>query len=306
MLALPIFFDIDWYKDFINSLDDCTYLSPMEETLKIFLMHIGYPYMNISDFSVISFDEINKIYRKIKKLPSDYFYTTRKVGGRNIKIYKHNWKKFINAYNSLIRKKINVEIVKQLNIKCCPYCNENYIFNRNNYSTAQLDHFYSKNEYPVFAICLYNLVPACPVCNHVKGTKDIGVSPHNHMLNFDEFRFSYSFKSMDWINDPNEIKIEFLFDKTSEFGKNFKTNLSVLKLKDAYENHTDYVQEILKKTVIYNDDVIDNIMDSFPSLFSSKEEVIQMLFGNYINNVDLLKRPLSKLTHDILIENGII
>lgn len=126
------------------------------------------------------------------------------------------------------------------------------------------------------------------------------------MLNFDEFRFSYSFKSMDWINDPNEIKIEFLFDKTSEFGKNFKINLSVLKLEDAYENHTDYVQEILKKTVIYNDDVIDNIMDSFPSLFSSKEEVIQILFDNYINNVDLLKRPLSKLTHDILIENGII
>lgn len=105
MLALPIFLDIDWYKDFINSLDNCTYLNPMEETLKIFLTNIGYPYKNIIDFSVISLDEINEIYRKIKKLSSNCFYTTRKVGGRNIKIYNHNWKKFINAYNYLIRKK---------------------------------------------------------------------------------------------------------------------------------------------------------------------------------------------------------
>ena len=57
---------------------------------------------------------------------------------------------------------------------------------------------------------------------------------------------------------------------------------------------------------MYIDDVIDNIIADFPSMLSYKEEVIQVLFGNYINNTDLLKHLLSKLTHGILTENGII
>ena len=37
-------------------------------------------------------------------------------------------------------------------------------------------------------------------------------------------------------------------------------------------------------TFLYIDDVIDNIIADFPSMLSYKEEVIQVLFGNYINN----------------------
>lgn len=102
-------------------------------------------------------------------------------------------------------------------------------------------------NYPIFAICLYNLVPACPACNHIKGTQDIGVSPYDHSLNFDKLKISYIPKSSNWINDSKEIDISFKYDKLSEFGNKIKRNLTVLELEEAYKNHTDYVQEILKK-----------------------------------------------------------
>ena len=47
-------------------------------------------------------------------------------------------------------------------------------------------------------------------------------------------------------------------------------------------------------------------MQDFPDLFSSDEELIRTIFGNYIREEELLKRPLSKLTRDILEELGLI
>lgn len=47
-------------------------------------------------------------------------------------------------------------------------------------------------------------------------------------------------------------------------------------------------------------------MNDLPELFSSDDELIQTIFANYIKEEDLLKRPLSKLTRDLLKEMEII
>ena len=47
-------------------------------------------------------------------------------------------------------------------------------------------------------------------------------------------------------------------------------------------------------------------MRDFPELFSSDEELIQAIFSNYICEEDMLKRPLSKITMDLLKELSII
>lgn len=313
LIELPEFSDTAWYKEIIEKLSKSSYIDPMNKMLKKLFADISYSkYKNISDFSVASFQDIKDIYEKIIKIPSkDYFYTIKickdkKGNDRKKKEFNDDWKAYINAYNKLVREKTNLEIVNHLNIKCCPYCNENYVFNRDKHSSAQLDHFYSKDEYPIFAVCLYNLVPTCPACNHIKGTHNIGVSPHDHLLDFDNLRISYKPKSANWINDPREIEIDFKYDEHSEFGQKLKENLSALEIEKAYNNHTDYVQELLKKMEIYNDDTISNILADFPLLFSTDEEVFRIIFGNFTKKSDYLKRPLSKLTHDILDENGFI
>ena len=71
-------------------------------------------------------------------------------------------------------------------------------------------------------------------------------------------------------------------------------------------HHCDYVQEIIKKHIIYSNSKIEEISSEFPDLFKSKEEVYRIVFGNYITNDELGKRPLSKLTRDIYEELGLV
>lgn len=57
-----------------------------------------------------------------------------------------------------------------LNIPVCPFCNRQYItswedMKKEKKSTADLDHFFPKSEYPLFALSLFNFVPSCQVCN---------------------------------------------------------------------------------------------------------------------------------------------
>ena len=73
-----------------------------------------------------------------------------------------------------------------------------------------------------------------------------------------------------------------------------------------HTGHKDYVQEILKKAQIYGKGHRENLMRDFPELFSSDEELIQAIFSNYICEEDMLKRPLSKITMDLLKELSII
>ena len=78
-----------------------------------------------------------------------------------------------------------------------------------------------------------------------------------------------------------------------------KIQKKIFNLDNVYKFHTDYVQEIIKKAIMYNEDKINEILDEFPELFSSRDEVYRIIFGNYVNKDDFNKRPLSKLTKDI-------
>jgi hypothetical protein len=64
------------------------------------------------------------------------------------------------------------ELCKELSGYICPYCNSNFtntiIINKNGVARTQLDHFLPRSFYPIFAVSLYNLIPACYNCNHSK------------------------------------------------------------------------------------------------------------------------------------------
>lgn len=86
-----------------------------------------------------------------------------------------NYKQLKNEYRH--------RILNEMDVPVCPYCNMNYTIgykkNGSIKNTADIDHYYIKSEYPEYALCLYNFVPACPVCNQkIKGATGMTVKTH--------------------------------------------------------------------------------------------------------------------------------
>lgn len=258
------------------------------------------------------FDDLKRIHETISGQENIFLDIIIDSEGKEKKIIKDKWKSIYYLYDKFIKKGINTQLIQKYGIKCCPYCNENYIINRKKkngkkYAMAQLDHFYPRDRFPIFSVSLYNLVPVCGTCNHIKSVNEIGICPHDHTFDFSHLKISYEPKSSDWINNAEEISISFEYDDKDERFKNgMEQNLETMGIISSYSTHTDYVQEILKKAQIYGKETRSNLLNDFPELFESDEELIKIIFSNYIEAQDLLKRPLSKLTCDLLTELKIL
>lgn len=328
MIAMPLFPDEKWYfsqvKRFAvdgriqNKKKIDAALKEIDDLLAEVISKDDFSVSNkeLSLFECLvlaSYEELEKIYKRISSDADSTFcdiITTLK--GKKRRVIKEKWKKIYKIYDKLVDNDVNTELIQKYGVKCCPYCNENYIFNRQitggkKYAMAQIDHFYPRDSFPIFAVSLYNLVPSCGSCNHIKSTKEIGISPHDQSHDFSQMNISYRPKSGNWINDAEEIEVQFQYDTDNlDFIKMMEKNLDGMGIKCAYDMHKDYIQEILKKAQIYGKEQRENLRNDFPDLFSSDDELMQVIFGNYINEEDLLKRPLSKMTKDLLKELSII
>lgn len=328
VIAMPWFPDENWYFSQIKRLvvdgrinDECRIeqqLKEIDALLAEVVSKDDFPSRKganslLECIVLATYDELEKIYKRIEPISNSIFYDIQSDLNEPSKIKtKDKWMSICKIYDKLVNNGINTKIIHKYGIRCCPYCNENYIFNREiengkSYAMAQLDHFFPKDRFPIFAVSLYNLVPSCSSCNHIKSNKKIGISPHNHSHNFSQMQISYIPKSANWINDAEEIEIRFKYS-TDDVGfiDMMNQNLDIMGIRKAYDMHKDYIQEILKKAQIYEKKHRENLMSDFPGLFSSEEDLLQTLFGNYIREDDLLKRPLSKMTMDLLKELLII
>ena len=87
-----------------------------------------------------------------------------------------------------------MEHFKKLNIKSCPFCNNNYIYfyeeDAKKFNTlATLEHYYPKSKYPHLSLSFYNLIPSCNTCNSkFKGSDEIHVGNilHPYFEDFNE------------------------------------------------------------------------------------------------------------------------
>mgnify|MGYP004456724717 FL=1 len=108
-----------------------------------------------------------------------------------------------------------------MNIHVCPYCGGNSLTPRTEYNTAQLDHIFPKKEFAkkkfskkeastnildakdpyinffaLLSISLFNLIPSCPTCNFIKGTKAIQISPYDERFSSEDCFFRYEVKDL--------------------------------------------------------------------------------------------------------------
>ncbi len=283
-----------WYKDKIDSILKNDYYIINRAILETF--NLKYKIEEIIQFPYSTLEEIkNAIVSNARKF---LIKEDKRFSKGNL---KEPWKLIYDAYETFTSTKQNIELISKIGITVCPYCNREYINNRNTAASAQIDHFFPKSKYPIFAVSLYNLIPVCYACNHIKGEKEDLVSPYDDSVDFDNLiKFSYAVKSIDFLQNTNEIDVDLrLLESASQ---NINNNIRRLQIDKSYEIHTDYVQEIIKKAIIYNDSKVCELILDFPNLFSSREEVLRIVFGNYLSKKDLCKRPLAKLTKDICTE----
>ena len=206
--------------------------------------------------------------------------------------------------------------INELEMKVCPYCNRNYIFNflkaDTKKATAQLDHFFDKSTYPYLAISMYNLVPSCSTCNQRKSSKKVTIF-YPYLESFNEsVKFKY-----DGIKSREELsnqELDFFDEKRVEFHlepikneEKVKKHIEVFNLKPLYDEHKDIVAELLQKRVIYPDSYIDELFERYEeTLFNTREDVLRLVTCGYVTDDEIGKRPLSKLIKDISEELGLL
>lgn len=179
----------------------------------------------------------------------------------------------------------------------CPYCNRQYITTGKSRRIAEMDHFYPKDitRFPYLAMSFYNLIPACPSCNRSKSNKDIRFSPYL-IKDCDRYlTFKYTPQGADFLNDKNLIDVTV--SERVHPDHSYRTRLE---LDEHYKYHNDYVLDLLKRKRMYDDSFFDGVKRDFPDLFANINEMRRVVWGNYTSKEDLHKRPLAKLTRDIL------
>ncbi|HHH54097.1 MAG TPA: hypothetical protein ENK91_10590 [Bacteroidetes bacterium] len=192
--------------------------------------------------------------------------------------------------------------VKELGLETCPYCNRNYTFivdSDNGKLRAEIDHFYPKSIYPFLAMSFYNLIPSCSICNHTKGNTIHQNLENPYDTKEDSYRFTYTPNSVDFATVEAE---KYNFDSFEIDITGNPENIELFKLEKLYKQHKDIVLELLIKKAYYPESYVQEL-----SHFGfSQDEIYRYLLGNYKQDEDLHKRPLSKLIRDISQELGIV
>lgn len=242
----------------------------------------------------------------ISGLPGDLILLNKSYDSLNLTISEKELIKdfFLNTGYKNFQKNYSKYFLDLIGIDTCVYCNRNYTINlTKTHARAELDHWFPKTQFPLFALSFYNLIPSCHSCNHIKGNPAID---WNNALNeyvhpyikedFEGFNFDFFYeKGLD------NLKIE-----TRCFKKSIKTNktLEFNQIKNIYNSHSEKeLRDLVNLRYKYSNNYIKILTeDTFKNLKISKEEIYRMVFGIEIEEENYHRRPFSKFKKDIIDE----
>lgn len=249
----------------------------------------------------------NDIYENIKHLilisPEEMVMHNEALKKENININfknKDKIEKYKKLYEVLFRDKEYgendkkykwpIKISQSLSLNVCPYCNRNYINPRGNKQGGQTDHFFSRNNYPILSISLYNLIPACATCNLLKSNKFITEHPlliKNNHLNF-EFTLKEN-KKWSISNITNSQKDNSIIKE--------------LNIKEAYDINELDINKMYEIELSYSKPYRDKLKIFFQengNISISDKYIDRILFGHIVDNKEEEFRniPLSYLKYD--------
>ncbi|MBQ8687281.1 MAG: hypothetical protein IJ512_01880 [Ruminococcus sp.] len=223
---------------------------------------------------------------------------------------------------SMLSDDLRHNLLASLNVSVCPYCNRQYITTwektaDEKRTTADLDHFYPKSQYPLYALCLFNFIPSCHICNSLmKGAKtDEAVYPYAENFGDDAY-FTVNGDKEDkaycrnllriWRGEkdaPISVRIYVNPAADPEKKKRIDNSVRIFHLNEVYQSHEAYVRELLVKKRIYGEGAYSDTMEA---LFKKIElpytacELERFLYGFCWMEGEDPERALSKLTYDIV------
>ena len=221
--------------------------------------------------------------------------------------------KNIFNYNAFSRSDYFSKLVQMMGVSTCPYCNRAFTstvekedgeIRRHN----QIDHYMSQDSYPYLALTLPNMVPVCADCNHKKGLnkKDI-LYPYKEGFD-DKYHFvTHPVSGCGYLIGETDSEADFcvsiekipgaVCDK--DYCNRIDNARELLDLDQLYNTHNKYVLRIFEQHYIFGKAYIEDLIESFPEYFKSKEDVKKMLYMKSIHPDDFSHNPLSRLTFDI-------
>lgn len=247
-------------------------------------------------------------YAKLKKA---YTYIEKNIDNMRAECFVRNSRKkwarkplyavLYDSYNKISQNtdggvKMNVFLVQNTGLTVCPYCNRDYINSRSGeLAGAQLDHFYPRSKYPVFSVCLYNLIPSCWNCNRIKQDKvQEFASPFDEEVDWENsVRFTYV---------PLDVeRKKIVIDSIQPVRNNIKT----MQIETAYQIHEMEVNELLDKVQMYQETQLEEFNKVLGEVGLTEQDMKTMVFGPEITEENMRKKPLGKMLRDLERELGI-
>lgn len=248
-------------------------------------------------------------YPNLRNITAEFLRKFRVDIANNPAEFEKFKKKMISLYDNFMKDngkdgEVNgVWLTQRLGIKTCPYCNRQYTFTVKQSKThpgirPQFDHFLPKSKYPLLALSFYNLIPACPECNRIKKDEVLDIYPHNDDFDSNGLKFRVGMR-----DKSNKIVVKALntsdFEITITNGDKNK-NVTRLGLTELYNEHKDYVAEIIRKCQAYSADYYTTLIQTYRGMNLSESDIHRMIWSAYIDDGEQGRRPLSKLTKDIM------
>lgn len=195
-------------------------------------------------------------------------------------------------------------LFKELDIKACVYCNSQLTLavekaNGEVSAKFQLDHYYPKDQYPYLSIALFNLYPVCASCNLSKSNNPLQFVLYDDNLS-DNFKFKIDKTSkVKFLLTKNRDDLKIEFEGDAAFEDMFNINA-------IYETQVDVAEEIVIKSLIYNESYRKKLKENFLNNKISDSLINRYILGNYVEKNKIHKRPMSKFMQDIGKDIGLI
>jgi hypothetical protein len=240
----------------------------------------------LKKYLLSNYDELEQLRLKIDKMrtKNQYINITTKY--------------YLKARYENYRESQAAKVVNAIGITVCPYCNQNHLNivykgGKIRY-WGDLDHFYNKKTYPELAICLYNMIPVCKVCNQLKSSQEKAiVNPYNYKeKSYIKFKTVFDDKfDLDYLQGKSQ-NFNIVIDE-EQLTQEDEEEIRLFDIENRYKQLKQNVQEIIIKSKAY--DVI--YQKQLEQKFNLNDDELNSYIFGYTDNH--LSRILSKFNLDI-------
>lgn len=214
-------------------------------------------------------------------------------------------------------KRFKYILASLMKVNVCPYCNRQYIsvLHEKKRTSLTFDHYKREATFPLLKLTLYNLIPACYICNSLfKNTSDL-----EHLYPWKEgsegIRFTYDKTSVEGgnlkayykMNNCDNIQETKIDIDVSCCSKRAENSIALFNLKEIYQVHNHYASVLIAKAMKYEQggyktDVFKVLEKN--KILSNEDYLDDFLYGMNFQKgtVDEMGKdiPLFKLCSDIV------